>query len=72
MCGNRAWPSPSGAGYLCSSRNTEALPEPEGAPHGVAGAGTPLSVLIAGDSAAAGVGVGNQTSANQYDLLPSR
>ena len=39
------------------------LPEPEGSRHGVAGKGTPLRLLIAGDSSAAGVGVEQQRDA---------
>ncbi|MDO9092002.1 MAG: SGNH/GDSL hydrolase family protein [Rubrivivax sp.] len=39
------------------------LPEPEGQRHGVAGRGTPLRLLIAGDSSAAGVGVHQQRDA---------
>ena len=39
------------------------LPEPEGNRHGVAGKGTPLRLLIAGDSSAAGVGVEQQRDA---------
>ncbi|MDI6615432.1 MAG: SGNH/GDSL hydrolase family protein [Syntrophaceae bacterium] len=42
---------------------TPRLSEPEGARFGVAGAGEPLRLLIAGDSAAAGVGAENQASA---------
>ena len=39
------------------------LPEPEGQRQGVAGQGRPLRLLIAGDSSAAGVGVGQQRDA---------
>ncbi len=39
------------------------LPEPEGERQGVVGRGTPLRLLIAGDSSAAGVGVGHQQQA---------
>lgn len=39
------------------------LPEPAGQRQGVAGQGTPLRLLVAGDSSAAGVGVGRQTDA---------
>lgn len=39
------------------------LPEPEGQRRGVAGQGTPLRLLIAGDSSAAGVGVEQQRDA---------
>lgn len=44
-------------------RVTPKLPEPVGARAGQAGAGHPLSVLIVGDSAAAGVGVEHQRNA---------
>jgi hypothetical protein len=43
------------------------LPEPAGPRQGVAGRGTPLRLLITGDSSAAGVGVGRQ-----HDALASR
>lgn len=39
------------------------LPEPEGDREGVVGTGAPLSLLVAGDSSAAGVGVGHQREA---------
>jgi lysophospholipase L1-like esterase len=39
------------------------LPEPAGPRQGVAGRGTPLRLLITGDSSAAGVGVGRQHDA---------
>ncbi len=39
------------------------LPEPEGHREGVVGQGAPLSLLVAGDSSAAGVGVGHQREA---------
>jgi lysophospholipase L1-like esterase len=39
------------------------LPEPAGDRHGVAGQGTPLRLLVAGDSSAAGVGVQQQRDA---------
>ena len=39
------------------------LPEPEGERQGVVGEGAPLSLLIAGDSSAAGVGVAHQREA---------
>ena len=39
------------------------LPEPEGERQGVVGRGAPLRLLIAGDSSAAGVGVGHQQQA---------
>ena len=42
---------------------TPRLPEPNGARSGVRGSGTPLSLLILGDSAAAGVGVTTQAEA---------
>lgn len=38
-------------------KNTVQLPEPEGEREGTCGQGQPLSILIVGDSAAAGVGV---------------
>lgn len=44
-------------------RRTPRLPEPPGDREGVAGAGPPLRLLIAGDSAAAGVGAGSQAEA---------
>lgn len=44
-------------------RDTPRLPEPEGDRRGELGAGTPLRVLILGDSAAAGVGVRHQDEA---------
>ena len=44
-------------------KNTPRLPEPEGARIGQTGAGKPLSILIVGDSAAAGVGVASQEDA---------
>jgi lysophospholipase L1-like esterase len=44
------------------------LPEPQGPRHGVAGRGTPLRLLIAGDSSAAGVGVGQQRDALAHRL----
>lgn len=39
------------------------LPEPSGARHGDIGTGTPLRLLVMGDSSAAGVGVQNQSQA---------
>ena len=42
---------------------TPRLPEPKGTRHGIAGSGEPLRLLIAGDSAAAGVGAESQASA---------
>jgi lysophospholipase L1-like esterase len=39
------------------------LPEPRGERHGSVGRGTPLHLLVAGDSSAAGVGVGTQRDA---------
>lgn len=39
------------------------LPEPLGRRQGVVGQGTPLSLLVTGDSSAVGVGVGRQTDA---------
>lgn len=44
-------------------KNTPRLPEPEGMREGVTGHGTELSILILGDSAAAGVGVLTQHDA---------
>ena len=44
-------------------KNTLRLPEPEGAREGQTGTGTKLSLLILGDSAAAGVGVEHQDDA---------
>ena len=44
-------------------KNTLRLPEPEGNRHGMVGNGKPLSLLIVGDSAAAGVGVEIQDDA---------
>lgn len=44
-------------------KNTLRLPEPEGDREGVTGIGKPLSLLIVGDSAAAGVGVNKQEDA---------
>ena len=43
--------------------NTPRLPEPPGARSGVQGEGRPLSLLILGDSAAAGVGASHQREA---------
>ncbi|ALH96156.1 SGNH/GDSL hydrolase family protein [Acinetobacter equi] len=44
-------------------KNTLRLPEPEGLREGITGRGKPLSILIVGDSAAAGVGVLQQNDA---------
>lgn len=44
-------------------RVTPRLPEPDGPRQGLAGAGQPLRLLIAGDSAAAGVGAATQAAA---------
>lgn len=44
-------------------KNTPRLPEPRGLREGQIGTGTPLSILILGDSAAAGVGVETQQDA---------
>lgn len=59
-------------------KNTLRLPEPDGNRQGTIGAGNPLSILILGDSAAAGVGVQIQEDAllgsvlkqlkNQYEV----
>lgn len=48
---------------------TPKLPEPEGERSGVAGSGPALRVLIAGDSAAAGVGVTQQSDALTGQLI---
>ena len=50
-------------------RVTPRLPEPEGERSGVNGAGPPLSLLILGDSAAAGVGVATQDQALSGQLV---
>lgn len=50
-------------------RNTLRLAEPEGARQGCIGQGRPLSILIVGDSAAAGVGVEQQDQALLGQLL---
>ena len=50
-------------------RNTPRLAEPEGARQGCVGQGRPLSILIVGDSAAAGVGVATQSQALLEQLL---
>ena len=47
------------------------LPEPVGQRHGAAGRGTPLRLLIAGDSSAAGVGVRQQRDALARRLAQS-
>ena len=47
----------------CVKKNTLRLPEPEGAREGQTGTGNKLSLLILGDSAAAGVGVEHQDDA---------
>ncbi|MCL1123874.1 SGNH/GDSL hydrolase family protein [Shewanella surugensis] len=44
-------------------KTTPKLPEPKGEREGVSGSGNALSLLILGDSAAAGVGVANQSQA---------
>lgn len=49
--------------------NTPRLPEPPGVRSGVQGAGPQLSVLIAGDSAAAGVGAKSQEEALSGQLV---
>lgn len=48
---------------------TPRLPEPVGAREGIAGDGHPLSLLILGDSAAAGVGVSHQSQALSGQLV---
>jgi len=48
---------------LHTRRRTPKLPEPPGPRQGVAGSGEPLRLLIIGDSAAAGVGAGDQREA---------
>lgn len=50
-------------------RVTPKLPEPEGERQGTAGAGPDLRLLILGDSAAAGVGVGRQQDALAGQLV---
>ncbi|MFW1800118.1 SGNH/GDSL hydrolase family protein [Acinetobacter nematophilus] len=50
-------------------KNTPRLPEAKGIRHGVLGTGQALSVLILGDSAAAGVGVENQQQALLGSIL---
>lgn len=50
-------------------RNVEKLPEPDGERAGIRGQGTPLRLLIAGDSSAAGVGVEEQTQALSGRLI---
>ncbi|TCM66419.1 lysophospholipase L1-like esterase [Acinetobacter calcoaceticus] len=50
-------------------KNTPRLPEPTGDRHGIVGQGPKLSVLILGDSAAAGVGVDHQDQALLGALL---
>lgn len=44
-------------------RNTPTLPEPPGERHGVTGNGTPLKLLVIGDSSAAGIGAPHQHQA---------
>jgi lysophospholipase L1-like esterase len=48
---------------------TPRLPEPEGERSGITGSGSPLSLLILGDSAAAGVGVSTQSQALSGQLV---
>lgn len=50
-------------------KNTPRLPEPEGIREGTTGQGQPLSILILGDSAAAGVGVKTQEDALLGSIL---
>ncbi len=50
-------------------KNTPRLPEPDGAREGISGQGKKLSLLIAGDSAAAGVGVETQQDALMGALI---
>ncbi|NDV12559.1 SGNH/GDSL hydrolase family protein [Crenobacter caeni] len=50
-------------------QRTPKLPEPAGEREGEAGEGTPLSLLIVGDSSAAGVGVASQADALSGQLL---
>lgn len=50
-------------------KNTPRLAEPIGERHGQCGQGRPLSILIVGDSAAAGVGVATQDQALLGQLL---
>lgn len=54
---------------LHTRRTTPRLPEPEGHRQGVAGHGRALRLLIAGDSAAAGVGVTHQDHALSGQLV---
>ncbi len=54
---------------LYTRRVTPRLPEPPGERRGCAGSGPPLRLLIAGDSAAAGVGVGHQDDALSGQLV---
>lgn len=50
-------------------KNTPSLPEPEGEREGITGTGKALSILILGDSAAAGVGVNTQQDALLGSIL---
>lgn len=50
-------------------RLTPRLPEPAGSRSGLDGAGSPISLLILGDSAAAGVGVSTQNEALSGQLI---
>lgn len=50
-------------------RVTPRLPEPDGERHGVVGEGSPLRLLIVGDSAAAGVGAATQAEALSGRLI---
>jgi len=50
-------------------KNTLRLPEPDGAREGCVGDGNPLSLLILGDSAGAGVGVKHQSEALSGQLI---
>jgi lysophospholipase L1-like esterase len=53
---------------MATRRRLPRLPEPPGARAGQAGQGTPLRLLIAGDSSAVGVGVKNQREAVAWQL----
>jgi len=56
---------------MLTRRRIPKLPEPAGARAGQSGSGTSLRLLIAGDSAAAGVGVGSQQLALSGKLVAS-
>ncbi len=52
-----------------AGRKAGKMPEPDGPRSGMAGKGTPLSLLITGDSSAAGVGAGHQDEGLSGHLL---